>query len=295
MFKEKTNKKILFFGPKGSYTDIAKDKFIEKFEFTNCEEISMQTIISLLKELDNNHDKNLLAVIPVENSIEGVVRETLDNLTRLKDDTIKILAEIVIPVSHCLITNSKSLKDIHTVSSYPQGIAQCREFIMDNLSKNIKIRTADSTAQAVKELIDADYGCAAIASEKAANLYNIPILMHEINDVKDNKTRFLLLGREETKRTGFDKTSITFSTENKPGALNKILNILENYNINMSYIDSRPSKTFLGEYTFYIDFDGHVKDLKIAKALFEILQNTKMFKHVGSFAKHAEEPGIDLF
>ena len=295
MFKEKSNKKILFFGPKGSYTDIAKDKFIEKFELENCEEISMPTIISLLKKLDNTADKNVLAVIPVENSIEGVVRETLDNLTRLKDDRIKVLAEVVIPVSHCLITKAKDLKDIHTISSYPQGIAQCREFIMENLPKSIKIRTSDSTAQAVRELADSDNSAAAIASEKAAILYNQPILMREINDIKDNKTRFLLIGREETVRSGHDKTSITFSTENKPGALNKILNILEKYNINMSYIDSRPSKTFLGEYTFYIDFDGHVKDLKIAKALFEILQNTKMFKHVGSYAKHAEEPGIDIF
>ncbi len=294
MFKEKNDKKILFFGPKGSYTDMAKDKFIEKYSFINSEEFSKHTIISLLKELDESKDKNLLGVIPVENSIEGFVRETLDCLTRLNDDTIKILGEVVIPISHCLITKAKNLNEIHTISSYPQGIAQCREFISNNLMEDVRICTATSTAQAVKELEYVDHGHAAIASEKAATLYNCPVLAREINDIKDNQTRFVLIGREDTPRTGNDKTSITFTTENKPGALNKILNILQNYNINMSYINSRPSKKFLGEYTFYIDFDGHVKDLKIAKALFEILQNTKSFKHVGSYAKHVNEVGFEF-
>lgn len=296
MFKDKNNKKILFFGPSGSYTDLAKDKFIEKYELSNCEEISKHTIISLLRELDETNDKNMLAVIPIENSIEGFVRETLDNLSRLNDSNIKILSEIIIPISHCLITKAEELSQIHTVVSYPQGLAQCRDFLTDNLNENINIRTSDSTAQAVKDIsLSQDYGMAAIASEKAAKLYNMPVLMREINDVKDNKTRFVLIGRDETQRTGNDKTSITFTTENKPGALNKVLNILESYNINMSYINSRPSKKFLGEYTFYIDFDGHVKDLKIAKALFEIIQHTKSFKHVGSYSKHVEEIGFELF
>ena len=295
MFETKSDKKILFFGPKGSYTDIAKDKFIEKFGFENCEEISKYTIISLIKELDETKDKNVLGVIPVENSIEGFVRETLDNLTRLNDESIKILAEVVIPVSHCLITKAKSFEEITKISSYPQGIAQCRGFISENLREDVSICTAASTAQAVKDLIHTDEHDAAIASEKAAKLYGMPILAREINDVKDNQTRFVLIGREETARTGNDKTSITFTTENKPGALNKILNILYAYNINMSYINSRPSKKFLGEYAFYIDFDGHVKDLKIAKALFEIIQNTKSFKHVGSYAKHVEEVGFEFY
>lgn len=294
MFEDKIGKKILFFGPKGSYTDLAKDKFIEKFEFVDCEEVSKHTIISLLKELDETNDKNLLAVIPIENSIEGVVRETLDSLARLGDDSIKILSEVVIPISHCLITRATRLEDIHTISSYPQGIAQCRGFIMNSLRDDVKINTANSTAQAVKDLQNSDDGFAAIASEKAALMYDFPILRHGINDVKDNQTRFILLGREETARSGHDRTSITFTTENKPGALNKILNILESYNINMSYINSRPSKTFLGEYSFYIDFDGHVKDLKISKALFGILQNTKSFKHIGSYEKHVVEPGFDM-
>lgn len=286
MFNANLKKKILFFGPKGSYTDQAKDKFLAQYAISDYEEKSKHTIVSLLKELDESKDENLFAVIPIENSIEGVVRETLDNLTRLNDKSVKILSETVIPIEHALITRAKSFDEIHTISSYPQGIAQCRGFIQANLREDVKIITSHSTAQAVKELEMADNGVAAIASELAAKLYGFPILAKPINDEKDNKTRFVLIGRGDTPTTGNDKTSITFSTENKPGALNKILNILDVYQINMTYIDSRPSKKFLGEYTFYIDFDGHVKDVKIAKALFEILQNTKSFRHIGSYSKY---------
>ena len=285
MFEDKSLKKILFFGPRGSYTEQAKEKFIEKYGLLTSETESMPTIISLLHKIDEYEDDNLLAVIPIENSIEGVVHETLDTLARLKDKNIKILSEVVIPISHCLITNAKSYDEIHTIASYPQGIAQCGEFIRANLKPDVKIRTANSTAQAVRELAESDSGVAAIASEIAASIYGFPILSKGINDEKDNKTRFILIGRGDTPRTGNDKTSITFSTENKPGALNRVLNILDSYNINMSYILSRPSKRILGEYTFYMDFDGHVKDMEIAKALFEILQHTKYFRHMGSYAK----------
>lgn len=283
MFENKNNKQILFLGPKGSYTDSAKDYFAQKFDLVEVAEVPMQTIRGILNFIDLSLDKDILAVIPIENSIEGVVRETLDNLTRLKDKSIKIIAETVLPISHCLITEADSFDKIKVISSYPQGIAQCRMFIEENFQDKVKIRTSDSTAQAVRELKHPTE--AAIASEKAALLYNKPVLARNINDEKDNKTRFVLIGREEPSRTNEDKTSITFSTENKPGALNKILNILEKHDINMSYIDSRPSKKVLGEYTFYIDFDGHVKDEKVAKALFEILQYTKFFRHIGSYGK----------
>ena len=114
-------------------------------------------------------------------------------------------------------------------------------------------------------------------------MYNIPVLETGINDEENNTTRFVLLGKFTTPQTGNDKTSITFSTENKAGALNKILTILDTNNINMSYIDSRPSKKELGEYVFYIDFEGHILDEKIDKALEEIKPLTKMFYVIGSY------------
>ena len=115
-------------------------------------------------------------------------------------------------------------------------------------------------------------------------MYNAPIIEENINDEANNKTRFILLGKFLGKRTGKDKTSITFSTENKAGALSKILAILDTYNINMSYIDSRPSKKELGEYVFYIDFEGHIDDVKVQKAFEDIKPLVKMFYVIGSYS-----------
>ena len=251
MFEDNIKRKLLFLGPNGSYTDFAKDKFIEKYKLNGVEEIAKTSLLSAIQEFDTNKDKGLLAVLPIENSIDGVVRETIDNLTRVEDKSVKILSELALPIAHCLITKAKDFSEIKTVISYPQGIAQCRGFINKNLPENVSIQTTTSTAKAVQDLKNADSSVCAIASEKSANLYGIPILAKNINDEKDNKTRFILIGREETLRTPNDKTSISFSTENKPGALNKILNILEKYNINMSYIDSRPSKRVLGTCYYY--------------------------------------------
>ena len=124
---------------------------------------------------------------------------------------------------------------------------------------------------------------AAIGSVECAKMYDIPIIEENINDEANNKTRFILLGKYLAPQTGCDKTSITFSTENKAGALNKILTILENHEINMSYIDSRPSKKELGEYVFYIDFEGHILDEKVQRAFAEIEKLVKMFYVIGSY------------
>lgn len=286
MFKDNETKKILFLGPKASYTEVAKENFIKDMNIKNSEAIVKNTILSILEEIDNTNDTNTYAVIPVENSIEGVVRETLDNLTRLDNKEIKIIAETVVPINHCLATKAKELNQIRTITSHPQALAQCRSFIHNNFDENVKIETANSTSMSIANLANLDETHAAIGNENAAELYNIPVLLTNINDEKDNKTRFILLGTKKTLPTGNDKTSITFSTENKPGALNKILNILADYQINMTYIDSRPSKKFLGEYTFYIDFDGHIEDEKIKKAICEIKEHTKSFTHLGSFKKY---------
>ena len=115
-------------------------------------------------------------------------------------------------------------------------------------------------------------------------MYGVPVIKEKINDEENNKTRFILLGKFIAPQTGKDKTSITFSTENKAGALSKILTILDTYGINMSYIDSRPSKKELGEYVFYIDFEGHIYDEKVKQAFSEIKQFVKMFYVIGSYS-----------
>ena len=274
-------RKLLFLGPKGSYSDFAKNKFIDYFNL-NCVTTNIKSISSVIKALKDENSEDMVAVIPIENSIEGIVRETLDNLSSLKKENIKILAETTLNVEHALI-GFGTKKNIKIVRSHPQALAQCKHYLQVNFSDSLIEEATLSTSAAIKSLSSADKSIAAIGSPECAKLYNVPVIEDSINDERNNQTRFILLGKFISPQTGNDKTSITFSTENKAGALSKILNILDSYNINMSYIDSRPSKKELGEYVFYIDFEGHINDEKIKKAFDDINPLVKTFYVIGSF------------
>ena len=275
-------RKLIFLGPKGSYSDFAKDKFIEAYGL-NCVSTSIKSISSVIKALKDENSEDIVAVIPIENSLEGIVRETLDNLSSLKKEGIKILAETTIKVEHALVGYAEKFSEIKTVKSHPQALAQCKQFLLNNFPDTLIEEATLSTSSAIRSLKPEEKSVTAIGSKECANMYNVPVIKENINDEENNLTRFILLGKFRTNSTGQDKTSITFSTENQAGALNKILSILEKNNINMSYIDSRPSKKELGEYVFYIDFEGHTEDEATKKAFKEIIPLTKMFYIIGSY------------
>lgn len=275
-------RKLLFLGPKGSYSDFAKDKFIKAFKL-NCVSTNLKSISGVIKALKDENSEDIVAVIPIENSIEGIVRETLDNLSSLKKEEYKIIAETTMNIEHALIGYAERKNGIKVIRSHPQALAQCKKYIQDNFLDSIIEEATLSTSAAIRTLSPAETNCAAIGSVDCAKMYNIPVIEEKINDEKNNQTRFILLGKFLPRKTGHDKTSITFSTENVAGALNKILTILEKHNINMSYIDSRPSKKELGEYVFYIDFEGHINDKKVEEAFEEIRPLAKMFYIIGSY------------
>lgn len=270
--------KVLYLGPKGSYSELAKNKFCNAFFSTDCEflpEDSIYKIIRLLKESDS---ETTAAVIPIENSIEGIVRDSQDNLISLAEKGIRIQAETCLTIKHCLIGYASEKNEINKIISHPQALAQCREYIYANWENDINLSPVMSTSQAVSVLSENDSSAAAIASEYCAELYKVPIIESCINDEKNNTTRFVLLSKIAPSKTDSNKVSITFSTENKSGALNRVLSILEKHGINMSYIDSRPSRKELGEYIFYIDFAGHINDSNISMALIEIQPHIRMFE-----------------
>ncbi len=277
---------IYFLGPKTSYTDFAKEQFIKTFNLDGYVEKPMRTITAVISEINNWENKKNLAVLPIENSIEGTVKETIDNLSRINDSNIKILGETVVSIEHCLVTYAKDFSQIKKIISHPQALSQCYDYIYSKFQDNIILESESSTANAVRSLTENDPTIAAIGNKFSANFYNKPMLDTDINDEKFNKTRFILIGYpEKNKTTNNDKTSITFSTENKSGTLCDILTILKENDINMTYISSRPSRKSLGEYTFYIDFDGNVLDDKVSKTMFKLLQHVKTFKHLGSYPK----------
>ena len=275
-------RKLLFLGPRGSYSDFAKNKFIDAFDL-NCVSTNLKSISGIIKALKDENNEDMVAVIPIENSIEGIVRETLDNLSSLKKEGFKILAETTLNVEHALIGFCDKKSEIKVVRSHPQALAQCKKYLQTNFADSLIEEATLSTSAAIRSLSIEQPSIAAIGSVECARMYDIPVVEEKINDEENNQTRFILLGKFLAPQTGKDKTSITFSTENKAGALSKILTILEENNINMSYIDSRPSKKELGEYVFYIDFEGHINDEKVQKAFEKIKPLVKMFYIIGSY------------
>lgn len=273
---------ITYLGPGGSYTEMAKDIFCEKYQL-NADQKPLGSIKRVLEFVDDN--PNTIGILPIENSIEGAVRETIDNLIRTKNENIKILSEFVMPIKHCLMSRTTELYSITGIISHPQALAQCQNFIHNEMPMHLNIIEVASTAEAARKLQEYNMTYAAIGSEKTSQIYNLNVLKENINDDPDNQTRFALIGDFETPITENDKTTLAFSTENKPGALLDVLQIFHNYGINLSYIDSRPSKTQFGEYTFFVDFDGHITDAIVQKAIKEIKVHTKYYRLVGSYER----------
>lgn len=272
--------KLYFLGPEGTYAQQAMEQLVAKYDIKVEQKIPLNPITAILKTVDN--DKNAFAVLPIENSIEGIVRETIDNLVKLEDENLKITAETVIPISHCLMSEAKNPSEIKYIISHPQALGQCSGYICENL-KGVTVLEAASTSEAARQAKEKGKEYAAIASKIAAKNFNLNILAEQINDEKDNKTRFILLTRTPLSATENAKTSIFFSVKNEPGSLVKVLNIFDQEKINLMYIESRPSKKKMGEYNFCLDLEGHVTDKNIASAIEKAEKITNRLVVTGSY------------
>ena len=221
-------------------------------------------------------------VVPIENSIEGPVGITLDSLAHKFD--LKIFNEIIIPINQNLLVNPGcKIEDIEDVYSHEQAISQCREFIQEH---KLQPHYAVSTANAAKSIIG-DKSKAAIGNAKTVELYDLEILESNIQDTDNNATRFVVLSKDDHKITGRDKTSIIFSIyEDRPGGLYNILGIFQKNNINLTKIESRPSRKGLGKYLFFVDFNGHKDDELIQSIISEIDENTYFLKVLGSYPEY---------
>lgn len=267
---------VLYLGPAGSYSEKAKECFSTYYS-TNCEFIIEDSIYKIIRRLKEVNSESYAAVIPIENSVEGVVRETQDNLWSLAEFGYRILAETKMPIEHSLISFGQK-SEIKVVTSHPQALAQCRDFIYRNWADDIVLQPVLSTSLAVSSLSADNPTVAAIGNSSCASLYGVPVLETSINDEPNNSTRFVLLSKQAPTKADENKISIVFSTENKSGALNKVLGVFEKYDLNLSYIDSRPSKKELGEYVFFVDFAGYIEDSTVAMALVEIQPYVSAFE-----------------
>ncbi len=265
--------RVAFQGEPGAYSEMATIQY-----FRNSNLVPMKSLQDVFDGL--RHGDVEFGVVPIENSIEGSVNETYDLLL---DTNFVVSGEIYQRVRHCLIVNKGGGSNIRSVYSHPQALAQCRRYLQ---GRNLATVAAYDTAGAVKMIKQKkNMKVAAIASRRAAELYEMDILEEGIEDIKNNFTRFLIMSKIRTKPTGRDGTSMIFSVKHIPGALFSILEEFANRNINLTKIESRPKKEKPWEYNFYVDFEGHIDNKIINVAVESIKKKAAFIKILGSYER----------
>lgn len=266
--------RIAYLGPEGTFTQTAALKHFGHSVTT----VADSGIDQVFRDVQSGACH--FGVVPVENSIEGVVNHTLDMLI---NSNLKICGEVELKIHQYLMSNAERIEDISKVYSHQQSLAQCRRWLDNHLLEVERIPVA-SNAEAAR-LAGREKHAAAIAGESAADYYNLSILVRNVEDEPDNTTRFLVLGRYDTGPSGNDKTSLLFSMPSKPGALLKMLACFSENDVNMTRIESRPSRRGMWKYIFFVDVEGHIEDKAVAAAVKQLQAEASMVKLLGSYPK----------
>ncbi len=268
------NLKVAYLGPRATFThQAAIEHFGQAVDY-----IPVQTIKDVFEEISK--DRVDFGVVPVENTIEGIVNYTHDLLV---DYPLKITGEVILEISLHLMGINPDFNQIIRVYSHRHALAECREWLMKNLPQ-AQLIEVESTAKAA-EMAKDDYESAAVAGEAAADIYGLHIIEKKIDRHAKNFTRFLVIGKEIPPSSGNDKTTFVFSVKNEVGALYKALEPLYKHRINMTKIESRPSKKEAWDYIFFTDIEGHIEEKKIKDALKELEEKSPFFKILGSYPK----------
>lgn len=262
---------VAYLGLEASFThQAALRRFGSQIEYVSCKNIS--DIFSAVEKENADY-----GVVPIENTIEGAVNYTLDMLV---DSDLKICAQILLEISHNLLARC-SLNEIKVIYSNPQVFAQCRGWLEENLPHAERIEVSSSTQAAQR--VKGQKNAACIASVLAAKLYDLRVLSRSIEDMPNNVTRFLVISKHKIKSTGDDRTSILFSIKDRIGALHDMLVPFKKYKINLTKIESRPSKRKAWDYYFFVDMKGHYQDSDVKKALAQLEEKCKFLKVLGSY------------
>lgn len=263
---------IAYWGPPATNTHMAS---IQKFG-TSCSFEPMDTIPDVFSEVER--ERADYGVVPIENSTEGVINHTLDTFLA---SNLKICSEVYLPITHNLLSKTESLSEIKRVYSIPTAAAQCRNWLRTNL-RDVEIVDVSTTAKGA-QLSAEEEGSAAIATSLAAEVYGLNLVAEHIEDNPQNRTRFLVVGHSEPAPSGKDKTSVMFSVAHKAGSLFRAMSAFEKYDINLTMIESRPTKLTPWEYVFFIDCQGHIRDAQVQKALAALEEHTLFVTVLGSY------------
>lgn len=272
--------KVGYLGPAGTFSEEVAIKL-----FPEASLLPVSSIPEVLQKA--NSGEVSAAIVPIENSIEGSVTLTLDNLMR--NENLFIQGEYLYPISHNLIgLEGAKLSEIKKVLSHPQALAQCQGYLESNYP-HIQLEGVLSTAEAVERVaVLGDLSLGAIGTKRAASLRGMSVLQAAIEDYSGNTTRFIVVGRYPISKGAGAKTSMAFTVPHSPGALYKILGILYEYGINMNKIESRPTKVRLGEYLFFVDIEGSPSDERVLLALDKLRENCASYRYLGSYGRIEE-------
>ena len=265
---------VAYLGPEGSFTQAATLKQFGGSVNTQ----PMTTIADVFHAVETGNA--CYGVVPVENSTEGMVSHTLD---RFIHSPLKINGEVTLRIHHYLLSKAEDLSSIERVYAHPQALAQCRQWLSGNLP-DCELVSVNSNSEAAKRVTN-EVNAAAIAANRAAEIYDLSVLGSDIEDEADNTTRFIVIGTQDVGPSGIDKTSLLVSTKNKPGALQTLLKPLSDSGISMTRIESRPSRKGVWEYVFFIDIEGHCQDKSVSDALTLLEHESSMCRVLGSYPK----------
>ena len=268
------NLDVVYLGPEATNTHMA---CLDRFG-SSIRAVPKEDIPEVFEAVERGEAS--YGVVPIENTTEGSVSRTLDMLI---ESEVRIFGEILMRVSHDLLSMSGKPEDVRRIYSHPQALGQCRKWLRKNYP-SVPLTETASTASAAQMAAE-DPNSAAIASSLAARLYNLKVVRSQIEDYFHNYTRFLVLSRQDAEPTGKDRTSILFSISHAPGTLHQVLKHFSDGGINLTRIESRPVRDRAWEYVFFIDFEGHVKDEPIMKLLAELETRTFFLKRLGSYPR----------
>lgn len=264
--------KVAYLGPEYSFSHLAAvEHFGQSVEF-----VPVATIAAVFEEVDRAHVE--FGVVPIENSTDGRVADTLDMFLRMRH--LVIGGEIRLRIHHNLVANCEH-QDIRRIYSKPQALSQCRNWLAKNVP-HAQLKDVSSTAIAA-ELAQREPGAAAVASRQAAVRYGLRILFSQIEDSPYNETRFAVIGHHKAGKTGTDKTAVMFRLPHNPGSLVEALDVLKQSKINLTWIESFPAQTAKSEYLFFVDFEGHQEDPRVTKALKALGEHCHELTVLGSF------------
>lgn len=265
---------IGYLGPEATFThEAARSKFGGSVDY-----LPLDNIGDIFSEVEKGHAD--YGVVPIENSIEGAVTHTFDMFV---DSHLKVCSEIKLKISHNLLGHSDKLDKIKKIYSNPQVFGQCRIWLKSNFN-DVELLEVESTAKAALKASRQKH-TAAIASRLAGSLYGLHLIREDIEDVPNNTTRFLAIGNKYAEKTGNDKTSIMFAIKDKVGALYDSLNAFKEKGINLTMIESRPSKKKTWDYYFFADFNGHCEEIKVKEAIEGLKKQCIFVKILGSYPK----------